>query len=298
MTDPFANFPTDLEPRSHHLGPFPHGPFQRAVTRALTPPESDVIVATSADGAVAVVSSGDTTRFAADESVTDYHAPLGSGGASLLAETVTGIGGTFDLDSLTGEEADAIAGEFTSRGVAVEREHHATTGVLDVPASFDDWLMSIGKKERHEVRRKRRKLEAEYGPWEVRIRGAEGVDAFCSLHRTAAGRKGGFMTDEMQAYFTDLVSETGAVIHDLVVDDHILASAFGWELDDGYYFYNSAFDAEASKASPGAVLLSALIERQIARNAEVFDFLKGAETYKYRHGAEARPLYRLTGRIP
>ena len=66
MTDPFADFPTDLEPRSLHLGPFPHRPFLRAVTRALTPPASDVIVATSADGAVAVVSSGDTTRFAAD----------------------------------------------------------------------------------------------------------------------------------------------------------------------------------------------------------------------------------------
>lgn len=298
MSDPFADIPKDLQPRSAHLGPFPHVPFLRAATTALTPPEADVMVSVRADAAVALVVDPSTIRFAADESVTDYHAPLGSAGSNLLAETLADHGDlTFELDSLTQEELDAIVPELEKVGAAFDSEHHATTGVLFLPDTFDDWLMGIGKKERHETRRKRRKLEAEYGPWEVRTRGLDGIHAFCSLHRTAAGRKGDFMSDEMEAYFADLVANAGAVIHDLAVEDGTLASAFGWELDDGYYFYNSAFDATASHTSPGTVLLSALIERQIDRGAVVFDFLKGAETYKYRHGAEARPLFRITGRV-
>lgn len=50
--------------------------------------------------------------------------------------------------------------------------------------------------------------------------------------------------------------------------------------------------------SPGSVLLSALIERQIDRGAAIFDFLKGAETYKYKQGAVARDLYSVKGSIP
>ena len=298
MNDAFDRFPTDLEPRSAHLGPFPHGPFLRAATQALTPDPATVVVVSADAAAVALVDDGSVTRFAADESITDYHAPLGEHGGALLVDTLATIGGRFDLDSLTDEEVSVLAPEFAARGVMVEPEQHAATGVLSLPATFDEWLMSIGKKERHEVRRKRRKLEATYGPFKLERRGVDGVDAFCSMHRTAAGRKGDFMTEQMEAYFTSLVTDADAVIHDLVVDDGVLASAFGWELDDGYYFYNSAFDADASSASPGAVLLSSLIERQIDRGVAVFDFLKGAETYKYRHGAEARPLYRLSGAMP
>ena len=43
------------------------------------------------------------------------------------------------------------------------------------------------------------------------------------------------------------------------------------------------------------VLLATLIRSAIERNLGVFDFLKGDEQYKYRMGAEARPLYVLEG---
>jgi CelD/BcsL family acetyltransferase involved in cellulose biosynthesis len=45
-------------------------------------------------------------------------------------------------------------------------------------------------------------------------------------------------------------------------------------------------------------MLGLLIEDQIRRGAEVFDFLKGDEQYKFRLGAEKRPLFRLQGRLP
>lgn len=106
------------------------------------------------------------------------------------------------------------------------------------------------------------------------------------------------MTETMQAFFLDLLVTADASIHSLVCDGVIRASAFGFETDAGYFYYNSAYDADAALASPGIVLLSSLVEQQIERGAEVFDFLKGDEPYKYRHGAVARPLYLFEGTLP
>ena len=175
---------------------------------------------------------------------------------------------------------------------------HESTAVLDLPETYDDWLMSIGKKERHEVRRKRRKFEAEFGEIRVERSGPEAIDSFCAMHRTSGGDKGTFMTPDMQSYFLDLLETAGASIHSLVCNGTIRASAFGFETDDGYFFYNSAFDPGAASASPGVVLLSTMIEQEIVRGAKVFDFLKGDEPYKFRHGASARPLYVFEGVIP
>ena len=40
------------------------------------------------------------------------------------------------------------------------------------------------------------------------------------------------------------------------------------------------------------------IEVLIERGAGVFDFLKGSEQYKFRHGAEPRQLFVIEGRTP
>jgi CelD/BcsL family acetyltransferase involved in cellulose biosynthesis len=56
------------------------------------------------------------------------------------------------------------------------------------------------------------------------------------------------------------------------------------------YLYNSAFEMEARRLSPGLILVSQQIEEAIERGFEVFDFLRGPERYKYQLGAEAVPL--------
>lgn len=291
-------YPTNIAPTARGLGPFPHAPFIAAVHSRLAPGNAELIVEADDQGAVALSLTDGILRFAAEEFVTDYHAPLGPGGGEALERAIKASGAlSFEFDSLPAEEHDVVTATLDRLSIAHQEEVHAATGVLALPESFDEWLAGIRKKERHEVRRKRRKLIAEFGPFTVEEAGVEGIGAFCDLHRTAAGDKGGFMTDTVQAFFTDLLANVDATIHNLVCDGRTLSSAFGFVRDDGYYFYNSAFDADAHHVSPGAVLLSALIEQQIERGAQVFDFLKGAETYKYRHGAVPRDLYRISGSL-
>ena len=106
-----------------------------------------------------------------------------------------------------------------------------------------------------------------------------------------------FMTGGMQQYFERLLADAGAGIHTLVCYGIPRANAFGFETEAGYFYYNSAYDMDAAMASPGIVLLAAMIETQIARGAAVFDFLKGDERYKFKHGATARPLYVVEGSL-
>ncbi len=291
--------PGGLEPVSAHTGPFPLPPFLAAAERAHASAGAEELVVARDTGAVALAVESGTVRFAGDESITDYHSPLGPGAAEALAEALTLSGARgFTFDSMPSDTCDLVVSVLDALGASHTVEVHAATGVLDLPGSYEGWLMAIGRKERHEVRRKRRRFEEEFGPITVEEVGAQGVDAFCDLHRTSPGDKGTFMTPTMQAFFAELVERAGASIHNLVCEGRTVASAFGFETEHGYYYYNSAFDAAAAHTSPGVVLLSAIIEHQIERGAQVFDFLKGAESYKYRHGAVPRELYVARGTLP
>ena len=79
----------------------------------------------------------------------------------------------------------------------------------------------------------------------------------------------------------------------LTPEQRIAAAGFSFHGDDGYYLYNSAFDRGYWEASPGVVLIASLIEFAIEEEQMVFDFLKGDETYKFRLGAEPRPLFEV-----
>lgn len=280
------------------VGPFPHAAFLEAAEEAVGTRSDAIRVATTKVGAVALVVDDDLIRFAGPEHLTDYHAPLGDD-PSVVAETLAPLSNRrFVLDSLPHDVAASTGAAIEALGIEASMLPRESTAVLALPSTHEEWLMSIGKKERHEVRRKRRRFEAEFGEVTIERTGLDTVARFCEMHRTSPGSKGAFMTDTMERFFTRLVTDVGAVIHLLRCGGTVRAAAFGFETDDGYYYYNSAYDPEAAAASPGVVLLSSLIGEQIERGATLFDFLKGDERYKYRHGAVARPLFVLEGRVP
>ena len=182
-------------------------------------------------------------------------------------------------------------------------EVHESAAVLNLPNQYEAYLAQLDKKQRHETRRKRRRFVEILGePRLERTAGADAISRFAEMHRTAAGDKGTFMTDDMERYFLSLHSGADGLV-DFLYGGHTtpVAAAFGFEDEDSYYLYNSAYDPGASAASPGIVLVSELISRTIEDDRARFDFLKGDEVYKYRLGAETRPLWRVTattGELP
>ncbi len=289
-----------VPPLASDTGPFALAGFLREWQQHRGP-DGKVLLVEADDALLPLYAEHETIRFLGEADLTDYHTPLGTPAAvtDLAAAFFAGVpaGTSFELDSLPLEAVTPLQAGMATAGIHVEKEEHEVAAVLPLPATFDEWLATIGKKERHEVRRKRRRFEDGLGsPHLMRTEGPDAVKTFAGLHRAAAGEKGGFMTSEMEAFFTRLHEECDAVIDVLTSHDgDVVAAAFGFEDDDGYYLYNSAYDPGVRHASPGIVMLASLIERAIDRGYTVFDFLKGDEAYKFRHGAHRRPLYSLTG---
>jgi CelD/BcsL family acetyltransferase involved in cellulose biosynthesis len=238
------------------------------------------------DGAVA---------FVGDEDLTDYHTPLGVGAGGLLADFLAGLptGTPFRFDSLPEEAAEAVV---TGCGTDTSSAQHEAAYRIALPADFEGFLAGLKKKERQELRRKHRRFTEAAGIPRLLEGTTDAIGAFIGLHRMAEGSKGRFMTRKREAFFRDLAAIPGARV-DLLAGDagRPIAAAVGFQDDDAYYLYNSAYDPAAAALSPGMVLLWLLFEVAINAGVGAFDFLKGDEGYKLRLGAEPRPLYVVEG---
>ena len=259
--------------------------------------EGEVVLVEGDGSLLPLQRHGSVVRSLGHEDLFDYHSPLGSDPTRLVAALATSLepGMTIDLNSLPAEAAGPVLDGLSSAGLRPTATVHESAAVLNLPGGYDDYLAALDKKQRHETRRKTRRFSEAIG--QPRLEEAKGKDAvarFAKMHRRSDGRKGQFMDETMKGFFVSLHERAGARLDFLYGDDaEPVAAAFGWWDDDGYYLYNSAYDPDASAASPGIVLVSELIRRTAEAGTLRFDFLKGDEVYKYRLGAEARPLWRI-----
>jgi CelD/BcsL family acetyltransferase involved in cellulose biosynthesis len=279
-------------PLASAVGPFPHGGFLEAWQEHHG---ATVEVVDEGGCAWAFVRHEGRLEIAGDGELTDYHSPLGADPGDVVAAVManTSSGTPFSFDSLPLEAAEPVAKAVERVGLAAAVEEDGHTMVLHLNA--DDHLDLLDGKQRHEVRRKERRLTEALGAASVES-GPHLFDEFAAQHRSSAGDKGRFMTPSMESFFADLLTVPGARLDALVTDSgRGVAFAFAFEDAEAYYLYNSAYDPEFREVSPGIVLIHRLIERAIAAGRSRFDFLKGTETYKRRLGARARPLYRIEG---
>ncbi|MGH2757338.1 MAG: GNAT family N-acetyltransferase [Actinomycetota bacterium] len=194
--------------------------------------------------------------------------------------------------------ADFLVERADAAGFDFKIEQEETAAVLPLPRTWGDYLNGLRPKDRHEVRRKRRRLERDHPDAHVRTSTEETIDVdfktFVEMHRGAEGHKGHFMRPEIATFFDRLVREfmpKGWLRLDfLEVGDRPIASTFSFQIERKFYLYNSAYEPDAARLSPGLVLVSELVKRAIGDGLELFDFLRGPERYKYELGATAVPL--------
>jgi CelD/BcsL family acetyltransferase involved in cellulose biosynthesis len=148
------------------------------------------------------------------------------------------------------------------------------------------------------LRRKRRRLGRDHPDAEFRTAAPETLEAdlkvFIDMHRGAEGMKGHFMKPEIATFFERVARafmELDWLRLDLLeIGGKAIASTFSFELDGTFYLYNSAYEPDMARLSPGFVLVTELIKRSIEKGLTRFDFLRGPERYKYQLGAQAVPL--------
>jgi CelD/BcsL family acetyltransferase involved in cellulose biosynthesis len=174
--------------------------------------------------------------------------------------------------------------------------------VIDLPATWDEYLASLDKKQRHEVRRKMRRIEREADVhWYIVDQGrdlAEEIEAFIELHQKSSADKDDFMDEQMKGFFhalADVLQTAGWLqLAFIEVDGQKAASMLNFDYEDAILVYNSGYDPQhRAYLSPGIVLLAYCIQHAIELGRAGFDFLRGDEPYKYRFGAKETKVYRL-----
>lgn len=187
-----------------------------------------------------------------------------------------------------------------ARGIGVRVEREERCPVLALPASWDAYLAELDGKDRHELRRKMRRLERERPGARVWSEGGPAgwdgaLTRFLALHRQSRTGKARFMDERMERFFREatgaLAGAGWARLWFLEAPDGPLASFLCIEYGGAVSLYNSGFDPAHARLAPGIVLLAHVIGDAIERRVPVFDFLRGEEPYKYAFGPVAQDLF-------
>jgi CelD/BcsL family acetyltransferase involved in cellulose biosynthesis len=208
-----------------------------------------------------------------------------------------------DLRNLRADAAalTALVPEAERRGYRTEIEQEDVSPWIKLPTSWDAYLEGLTKKDRHELRRKMRRLSSAgevrwYVASDPTAQGRDVAD-FTRLMRLSAEAKSEFLTPEMSGWFAAIVERfqpTGQLsLYFLELDGIRLASTICFNYGKRSLLYNSGYDPEYARLSAGLILKAYCIDDAIARGHEVFDFLQGNESYKYDLGAIDAPIYRL-----
>jgi len=250
---------------------------------------------------------GDTARFMGSHEVCDYQDLVTEPGketvvmsaiiAHLQAQGITRL----DLRTL---RPDALAlnalKQLAPQQIEAALIPDDVTYEMELPDTWDGYLMHLNGKQRHEVRRKLRRLEYHGAFSYCAVTRGDGLDqavqTFLDLFQRNRQDKAQFMNDDMAVYFQDLMlalsQEQMLRICTLNVENQPAAAVLCFDYEGTRYLYNSGYDANFDELSVGVLSKVLSIEHAIGAGCRRYDFLKGAEVYKKRIGGSQVPLYR------
>ena len=200
-------------------------------------------------------------------------------------------------DSPTLRALPAVCAEL---GLSLQVELEDVCPRVSLPGSWEEYLAGLDKRDRHELRRKLRKLpqggqvglEVLEAPAQVEL----ALDNFLRLHGAARSEKAAFMTERMARFFRQMVSALAqeGLVHlcFLTLDRVRVAAVLCFRAEEELLLYNSGYDPAYAGLSVGILSKALALRRAIEEGRKRFDFLRGAEPYKYDLGAENLNVYR------
>ena len=173
---------------------------------------------------------------------------------------------------------------------------------LVLPNSWEEYLSSLRKKHRHELRRKIRRLEetVEFTSGDIYDSDEiyNNLDEFIYLLKISSKEKENFMNENREKFFKELVlnlSKENKIIYSyLKVENKTVSSSISFYLNDTRYLYNSGFDPKYNYLSVGLLNHAFAIQRSISKRFNIFDFMRGNERYKYELGGIDKLIYSIT----
>jgi CelD/BcsL family acetyltransferase involved in cellulose biosynthesis len=260
-------------------------------------------------GVVPLMREGARLSFAGDTEVCDYmDFPCTDGRESeLLAAMFRSLGeepwNELSLWALR-EDSPVLAAlpKITAElGLTFASEHEDVCPQIALVGDFEEYVSSLDKKDRHELRRKLRKLpqagDVELEVIEAPDEAAAALDDFLHMLRESRADKAAFMTPQMESFFRSLVLNlaTEGLIEMifLKLGGVRTACVLCFRAGDESLLYNSGYDPNYSHFSVGLLSKALALQRAIEQGKTRFDFLRGHERYKYELGAQDLNVHRV-----
>jgi CelD/BcsL family acetyltransferase involved in cellulose biosynthesis len=189
-------------------------------------------------------------------------------------------------------------------GFTVDPQLQEVCPVIHLPESWEQYLELLDKKQRHELRRKLRRIEGEAQDlrWYIVDESHDletELTRFLALVAASQPAKAEFLSDERNSSFMRTMArrmfECGWLqLSFLTIEDKACATYMNFDYRDGIQVYNSGLSPQQwGHLSPGIVLLCYTIQHAIEHKHTLFDFLRGNEEYKYRMGAVDTRIFML-----
>ncbi|MYD36561.1 MAG: GNAT family N-acetyltransferase [Dehalococcoidia bacterium] len=250
-----------------------------------------------------------SVTFGLDYNVTDYQDILSDPGEEeSVWEAILdyGVSEGWASIELTGVRDDSpstqiLESRASEHGWRADRSVWDVSPYVELPESWDEHVQSLSKKDRHELRRKLRRLEAS-GDAEYRIYDhehdelPEALESFVSLMGKSSEAKSDFLTPERRS-FLETLTRTMADADSLQlafldVGGKPVSATMSFLEGDRLLLYNSGYDPEYRHLSVGLLLKAYELRGAIEQGLREYDFLRGNEPYKYDLGGNDRVLYR------
>lgn len=172
---------------------------------------------------------------------------------------------------------------------------------IPLPGDWETYLGGIDKKQRHEIRRKMRRLEASTDSvrWYMVDDAGRLDDEISSFFELMSydPQKKSFLTDLMRQQLRSSMHaafDAGWLqLTFMEIGGQKAAAYLNFDYAGHIWVYNSGFNPDFRDLSPGWVLLAELLKWANENRRLAFDFMRGGEDYKYRFGAVDRHVVRM-----
>jgi CelD/BcsL family acetyltransferase involved in cellulose biosynthesis len=184
----------------------------------------------------------------------------------------------------------------------LEREDVCPVVTFPEGVAFEEYLSTLDKKSRHEIRRKIRRAT---GTGELKLEQSPDpladLDVFIDLHQAKWGADGLFPPtpggDASRVFIRRWFEEAGpdgpVKLLFLTVAGRRIAAGILVVDGDRLMFYNAGIDPDSRDLSPGVIFMAEALRFAIENRMRQFDFLRGDEPYKYEWGSVDEPIQRL-----
>jgi len=180
-----------------------------------------------------------------------------------------------------------------------------TCPVLMLPATWEEYVRSLGKNMREQIKRYPKRLEKQFAVEYELAQGEEAVQGALSdlfrLHGKrwrARGQTGVLATPRRQKFHRAVCAAFANAdwlrLWTLRCDGQAACVLLSYFYGGRYSFFIGGFEPELMRWSVGTCLFAKVFQHAIAEGATEFDFLRGEEDYKYRFGAVNRDYKTLS----